>query len=331
MSHYRALLVQKQDDSVRAGVQELPDDRLPEGDVTVRVSWSDLNYKDGLAILGKAKVVRTYPMVPGIDLAGEVVASEVAEFAPGDRVLATGWGMGERHWGGFAQLTRLPAEWLVPLPAGLSPGQAMALGTAGLTAMLALMSLEERGLTPDGGEIAVTGASGGVGSLSVALLSARGYNVTASTGRIGLRGYLEKLGARTVEGRDLFAKPSRPLQSERFAGAIDAVGGETLSALLTMMGHQAGVASAGNAGGNQLDTTVLPFILRGVALLGVDSATAPRARRITAWHRLASEFPLSLLSEIVTTATLQALPGLANEILSGKIKGRVVVDVNEVE
>lgn len=322
METFRALLLQERDGQMEAGIQRLDLADLPHDDLTVRVAYSSLNYKDGLALLGKARVVRRYPMVPGIDLAGSTES--------GQQIIVTGWGLGETHWGGYTQLERVPPEWAVPLPPGMTLEQAMGLGTAGLTAMLALMSLEEQGLSPRQGPVLVTGASGGVGSLAVALLAHLGYQVAASTGRAESHQYLRRLGATQLLGRNELAAPSpRPLESGRWAGAIDTVGGTTLAGLLRQLLPGGSVASAGNAGGNELQTTVLPFILRGISILGIDSNYAPRERRVIAWERLAREFPLDLLATITRTVPLTRVLDLAPLILAGKIRGRVVVDVNE--
>ena len=292
----------------------------------MRVLASSLNYKDGLAVAGKARVVRRYPMVPGVDLVGEVVDSSSEQWSPGHRVILNGYGAGESQWGGFAQRARLQTKHLVRLPGGLSAHQAAQLGTAGYTAMLALIALEERGVRP-GQEVAVTGAAGGVGSLSVALLAHLGYRVVASTGREEVHGYLRDLGAVEVIGREPLAAPSeRPLESARWAGAIDCVGGTTLGGLLRTTAPHGSIAACGNAGGNDLQTTVLPFILRGVSLLGIDSNYAPHEQRAEAWNRLARDFPLPVLDLISRTASLEDVPRLAGEILQGKVRGRIVID-----
>jgi acrylyl-CoA reductase (NADPH) len=313
------------DEPGHAEVRRLAPDDLPEGDVTVRIIASSLNYKDGLAVSGKARVVRRYPMVPGVDLVGEVVESSSPQWSPGHRVILNGYGAGETHWGGYSQYARLRGEQLVRLPDGLTVEQAAQLGTAGYTAMLAVMALEEHGLSRDG-EVVVTGAAGGVGSLSVALLTQLGYRVVASTGREETHGYLHDLGAAEIIGRDALAAPAeRPLESGRWAGAIDSVGSSTLAGLLRTTSAHGSIAACGNAGGNEFQTTVLPFILRGVNLLGIDSNYAPLTRRTAAWNRLARDFPLAMLERISRTAALDAVPRLAEEILLGKIRGRVVI------
>jgi acrylyl-CoA reductase (NADPH) len=326
---FKALLLEEQDGKITASMQDLGDDRLPEGDVTVAVEYSSLNYKDGMAIKGLGKLVRKYPHVPGIDLAGSVLASQSPAFKPGDKVVLTGWRVGEWHWGGYAQKARVKADWLLPLPHGLSAQQAMALGTAGIAAMQAVMALEEHGLQADQGEVLVTGASGGVGSLAVLILAARGYRIAASTGRKELHDYLKDLGATTIiERAELDSPPARPLDVERWVGCIDSVGGTTLAHVLSHMKYRCSVASVGLAGGNKLETTVLPFLLRGVNLLGIDSAMCPIERRKQVWARLAADVPRDKLEKITRVAALADLTQLANDILNGKIRGRVVIDVN---
>jgi acrylyl-CoA reductase (NADPH) len=280
-------------------------------------------------VLGRNKVVRHYPMVPGIDLTGVVQQSAAPEYRPGDRVVLTGWGVGERHWGGYAQRARVRADWLVPLPGGLGPKQAMALGTAGLTAMLCVMALEEHGLTPGRGEVIVTGAGGGVGGVAVIVLAALGYDVTASSGRAALHDYLRSLGASRVIGREVLAALSgKPLETERWAGAVDTVGGETLAGLLRSMAYGTSIACCGLAGGSTLNTTVLPFILRGVSLLGIDSVLCPRERRMRAWDRLARGLPLDRLGQMTQVIGLRDIEAWSRAILGGEVRGRVVMDVN---
>jgi len=326
MDRFKALVLDQQDSEIRVSLQELAADALPDGDVLVRVAYSSLNYKDGLAVTGKGKVVRRYPMVPGIDLAGTVEVSRSPAWKPGDAVVLTGWGIGEQHWGGYAQLARVKADWLVLLPDGLSLRDAMAIGTAGFTAMLCVLALEERGLTPGGRPVIVTGASGGVGSVATAVLAHLGYHVVASTGREEAHEYLRSLGAQEIVGR--LAPTGKPLESERWGGAVDTVGGQTLAALLPAMARGTSVAACGNAGGAELTTTVLPFILRGVSLLGIDSVMCPPERRRAAWSRLARELPREALNQMVQVASLQDVPRLSQEILQNHIRGRVVVDVN---
>jgi len=332
MDQFKALIVDQKEGQTTAEVQTLGPEQLPEGDVTLRVAYSSLNYKDGLALTGQARVLRHHPMVPGVDMAGSVVESDSPDFKPGDEVILTGFEHGESRWGGFTQLNRVRAEHLVALPAGLSLRQAMAIGTAGLTAMLSVMALEAQGLTPaEQREVVVTGAAGGVGSTAVAILSGLGYNVVASTGRAETHDYLAQLGARTFIERELLATPSkRPLESERWAAAVDAVGGETLAGLLRTMAREGSIALSGNAGGVALTTTVLPFILRGVNLLGIDSNFCPQATRRIAWQRLAQEIPADLIELMVAQeASLEDIPALGREILQGKIRGRVVIAVGE--
>jgi acrylyl-CoA reductase (NADPH) len=325
---FRALVLEQRDEQITSELRDLRREELPAGDTLVRVAYSALNYKDGLALTGKNKVVRAYPMVPGIDFSGTVAETASPDFAPGDRVVLTGWGVGERHWGGYAQLARAKSEWLVRLPENIDLKHAMGLGTAGVTAMLCILALEEHDLTPDKGEVLVTGASGGVGGLAVALLAALGYNVTASTGRADAREYLEALGAKAIIDRDELTAPGGPLGSARWAGAVDTVGGETLAGVLRTLAYGASVAACGNAGGATVNTTVLPFILRGVNLLGIDSLPTPIARRRVVWERLARIMPTETLDHMMTVVRLGETPALAQQILAGQTRGRIVVDVN---
>ena len=329
VDRFRALVLEEADRKVSASIQELDESRLPEGDVTVAVSWSTLNYKDGMVLKGLGRLVRTYPHVPGVDFAGTVTASDSPAYRPGDRVILTGWRVGETHWGGYAEKARVKSEWLVPLPDGLSERQAMALGTAGLTAMLAVMELQDHGVRPGTGPVLVTGANGGVGGVALSLLAAAGYEVHASTGRTALADHLRSLGAAEIVARDeLAAVPERPLLSERWAGAVDAVGGNTLACLLPQMKYLGAVAACGLAGGTQLNTTVIPFLLRGVKLLGVDSVMCPSGRRVAAWSRLAAEMPKDALESLTHEVPLSALSAEADRILGGQIQGRLVVDVS---
>jgi acrylyl-CoA reductase (NADPH) len=324
---FKALVLSRQDDRVTAAVEEVEEARLPEGDVTVAVEHSTLNYKDGLIILNKAPLVRSFPHVPGIDFAGRVVDSAHPDWRPGDAVVLTGWGVGERQWGGHAERARIKGDWLVPLPAGWTTEHAMAVGTAGFTAMLAVMALENHGLEAGAGEVLVTGAAGGVGSVAVAVLARLGHQVTASTGRAASHEYLKALGASQVIDRAELAEPgSRPLESERFAGCIDAVGGATLARVLGQMKYRCSVAAVGLAGGSELHTTVIPFLLRGVNLLGIDSVYQPMAPRRAAWQRLARDLDLRTLAAMIQPATLEDLPRLAGDILQGQVQGRVVVE-----
>jgi len=326
---FKAILLEEEGGKVGAAVTSLEESALPAGDVTVRVDYSTLNYKDGLVLSGLGRLVRQYPHVPGIDLAGTVESSTAPAFKAGDKVVLTGWRVGEIHWGGYAQKARLKSEWLVPLPAGLSTRQAMAIGTAGFTAMLSVMALEAHGVTPAAGEVLVTGAAGGVGSVAVALLARLGFGVAAATGRADQEAYLKGLGAGAIVPRaELAEKPSRPLLSERWAGAVDTVGGNTLANVLAQIKYRGSVAACGLAGGNDLPATVLPFILRGVNLLGIDSVMCPMALRKTAWERLARDLPLDKLDAMIAEVPLDALPGLASRILKGQVRGRTVVNVN---
>jgi acrylyl-CoA reductase (NADPH) len=325
---FQALVLDQQDDRTVSEIRQLTDADLPAGDVLLAVEYSSLNYKDGLAITGKGKIVRTWPMVPGIDLAGRVLQSDSADFAPGDRVVLTGWGVGERYWGGYSQRQRVQSHWLVPLPAGLDTRQAMAIGTAGLTAMLCVMTLQEAGVRPDSGAVLVTGASGGVGSVAVAILARLGYAVTAVSGKADAEGFLRGLGAGEVIGRDEMSQPPRPLETQRWAGAVDTVGGTMLARVLAETVYGGCVAACGLAGGTGLPTTVMPFILRGVSLRGVDSVMCPIERRREAWSRLVEDLPAAALGEISQTVGLAQLPDLAERITRGQLRGRVVVDPN---
>jgi acrylyl-CoA reductase (NADPH) len=325
---FKAILVDKSEDGYQARMTELEDVRLPEGDVTVRVEFSTLNYKDGLAISGRGPVVRRFPMVPGIDLAGTVEVSNHARYKIGDRVLLNGWGVGETHWGGLAQKARLKGDWLIPLPDQLSARQAMAIGTAGYTAMLCLMALERHGLSPDSGEVLVTGANGGVGSFAIALLAGLGYSVTASTGRPAESDYLKRLGATTIIDRAELSSPGRPLASERWAAAIDSVGSHTLANVCASTRSDGAVVACGLAQGMDFPATVAPFILRGISLLGINSVTRPYEERVAAWQRLCSDLNLAQLDEITREIALSEAIDVAHDLLDGKVRGRVVVDVN---
>ena len=325
---FKAVLIEKDEAGYRAGVTEVDDAALPEGDVTVRVAYSTLNYKDGLAITGKGPVVRKFPMVPGIDLAGTVEASTHAGIAVGDKVVLNGWGVGEGHWGGLAQRARLKGDWLVPLPAAFTPRQAMAIGTAGYTAMLCVMALERHGVTPANGEVLVTGANGGVGSVAVALLAKLGYTVVASTGRPQEADYLKALGAAEIIDRAQLSAPGKPLAKERWAGAVDTVGSHTLANVCASMKYRGAVAACGLAQGMDFPSSVAPFILRGVTLAGVDSVMAPRAERLEAWRRLAQDLDVARLELMTHEIGLGEAVATAAALLEGKVRGRVVVDVN---
>ena len=325
---FKAILIEKDNAGYRAGLTEMDDAHLPDGDVTVRVAYSSLNYKDGLAITGKGPVVRSFPMVPGIDLVGTVEASSHAAYQAGDTVVLNGWGVGEVHWGGLAQRARLKGDWLVPLPAAFTPRQAMAIGTAGYTAMLCVLALERHGVTPDNGEILVTGAAGGVGSVAVALLARLGYTVVASTGRAAEADYLKSLGAAEIIDRNLLSVPGKPLARERWAGAVDTVGSHTLANVCAAMKYRGVVAACGLAQGADLPATVMPFILRGVTLAGVDSVYCPRPDRLEAWQRLARDLDPAVLESLTTEIGLDEAVAVATELMAGQVRGRVVVDVN---
>ena len=327
---FRALVLEKEGDAAVTHLRELEESALPAGDVTVAVEYSTLNYKDGLALSPSGGgIVRTYPHVAGIDFAGVVETSEDARYKPGDKVVLTGWRVGEVHWGGYAQKARVKADWLVPLPQGLTTRQAMAVGTAGFTAMLAVMALEEHGLTPAKGEVLVTGAAGGVGSVAVAMLARLGYQVAAVTGRAETELYLRDLGAARIVARaELAEAVKRPLESETWAGCVDAVGGAMLARVLGQMKYGGSVAAVGLAGGVSLPASVIPFLLRGVNLLGIDSVTVPYERRVKAWARVVTDLPMAKLEAMVRTAGLGELPALGEAILKGGVQGRVVVDVN---
>jgi acrylyl-CoA reductase (NADPH) len=328
---FDALLVEKDEDGkVTAAVRSLDESRLPEADVLVDVAFSTVNYKDGLCILGKGGLVRTFPHVPGIDFAGTVAESADPRWKPGDAVVLTGWRVGEAWWGGYAQKARVKGDWLVPLPAGMTLRQTMAVGTAGFTAMLAIMALEDHGLTPAKGPVLVTGAAGGVGSVAVAILAKLGYEVAAVTGRPETEAYLKELGAARIVPREELAEPSpKPLEAETWAGCVDAVGGAMLGRVLAQTKRYGSVAAVGLAGGAAMTgATVTPFLLRGVNLLGIDSVMRPYEDRVRAWGRIARDLDMGKLEAMVRPATLADLPSLAPAILKGAVQGRVVVDVN---
>ncbi|WP_306047426.1 acryloyl-CoA reductase [Nioella sp. MMSF_3534] len=328
---FNALVVRKDEESGKtsAAVEQIGLDDLPEGNVTVAVDYSTVNYKDGLCIGPGGGLVRKYPHVPGIDFAGTVEASDDARYAPGDKVVLTGWRVGEAHWGGYSQKARVNADWLVPLPEGMTSRQAMAVGTAGFTAMLAVMALEDHGLTPDKGEVLVTGAAGGVGSVATAILANLGYDVAGVTGRPEQEDYLKGLGAKRIVAREEINETvKRPLESETWAGCVDAVGGPMLARVLGQMKYGGSVSAVGLAGGAGLPATVIPFLLRGVNLLGIDSVMQPYDNRLRAWKRIASDLPMDKLEAMVHPAVLADLPDLGRAILKGGVRGRVVVDVN---
>jgi acrylyl-CoA reductase (NADPH) len=328
---FRALVVEKDEaGATHASVQTLGEDRLPDGDVTVAVEYSTLNYKDGLCLGAGGGLVKVWPHVPGVDFAGTVEESRDPRYKAGDRVILTGWRVGEIWWGGYAEKARVKADWLVPAPQGLSTRQAMAVGTAGLTAMLAVMALEDHGLTAGQGPVLVTGAAGGVGSVATALLASLGYEVAAVTGRPETEGYLRDLGAaRIVPRAELAETVKRPLESETWAGCVDAVGGAMLARVLGQIKYGCSVAAVGLAGGTALPATVIPFLLRGVNLLGIDSVMRPYADRLRAWERIARDLPMAKLEAMVVPAGLGDLPGLGAAILKGDVRGRVVVDVRQ--
>jgi acrylyl-CoA reductase (NADPH) len=327
MGAFRAVVIDKTESGQTVELRDFDEADLMDGDVTVRVSHSTLNYKDGLALTGKAPVVRRFPMIPGVDLAGTVEASSHPEFKPGDAVVLNGWGLGETHLGAYAEKVRVKGDWLIPLPQGLSAAQAMAVGTAGYTAMLALMALERHGLGPDRGPAIVTGAAGGVGSVAVALLAKAGWHVVASTGRPEEADYLKGLGATEIIERSELTGSVRPLAKERWAAGIDSVGSTTLANILSMTRYGGAVAACGLAGGMDLPSTVAPFILRGVSLLGVDSVMAPKTLRLEAWNRLTQELDLARLAAMTSTIPLDQVMEAGRKIVEGKVRGRVVVEI----
>ena len=327
MQRFKALVAAKTDAGQTAAWTELGESDLMEGDVVVRVSHSTVNYKDGLALTGKAPVIRRWPMIPGIDFAGTVVTSTHADFKGGDEVILNGWGIGETHYGGYAQLARVKGDWLVRKPAAFTPAQAMAIGTAGYTAMLCVLALERHGLTPARGPVLVTGAAGGVGSVAIALLARLGYQVIASTGRAAEAPYLEGLGAAEVIDRGELSAPARPLGKERWAGAVDAVGSHTLANAVSMTRYGGTVAACGLAQGMDLATSVAPFILRGVTLAGVDSVMAPKPIRVAAWNRLARDLDKAKLEAMTVTKPASEVLTLAPQILAGQVRGRIVLEL----
>jgi acrylyl-CoA reductase (NADPH) len=325
---FKALLLENSNDVVSASVRQLDESALPSGNVTVAVEYSTVNYKDGLIVNGLGGLVKKYPHVPGIDFAGTVTESRHPGFKPRDKVVLTGWRVGETQWGGLAQKAVVNGDWLVPLPAGLSTREAMAIGTAGFTAMLAVMALEAHGVNPGSGEVLVTGAAGGVGSVATAILARRGYQVIASSGRADAHEYLKGLGASSVVDRSPFSEPAkRPLEAERWAGCVDSVGGNTLARVLAQMRYAGSVAAVGLAGGAKLEHSVIPFLLRGINLLGIDSVMCPLARRIQAWERLGKDLPRSRLQALSFEAALEDVPRLAADILKGLVRGRVIVNL----
>ncbi|MCD0504580.1 MDR family oxidoreductase [Bordetella petrii] len=328
---FQAMLLTQEAGKTQCHLRDMTVDQLPPGDVLVKVDYSSLNFKDAMAVTGTGKIVREFPMVPGIDLAGTVVESDSPAYRPGDPVVLTGWSVGERYWGGYTQMQRVKADWLVPLAAGLDSFQAMAIGTAGFTAMLCVMTLEEAGITPAAGPVLVTGAAGGVGSVAVALLSRLGFRVSALVppGREAMHDYLKELGAAEVLHGEAWAQAPRPLENQQWAAAIDTVGSVVLSRVLASIDYGGAVAACGLAGGPDLPTTVMPFILRGVRLLGVDSVMCPVPRRQQAWQRLARDYPHEAFGQIASTAPLSKVPQLAAGMMAGGNRGRVVIDVNQ--
>jgi len=324
---FKAIVIEKTDGGQTAGLVDFDEANLMDGDVTVRVEWSTVNYKDGLAVTGKAPIARRFPMIAGIDLAGTVETSTDPTWTPGDKVIVNGWGLGETHLGAYAQKARVKGEWLVRLPASMSTRDAMAIGTAGYTAMLAVMALERHGLTPASGPLVVTGAAGGVGSVAIAILAKLGFAVTASTGRPEEADYLKRLGAAEIIERKELAGPVRPLAKERWAGGIDAVGSTTLANVLSMTKSRGAVAACGLAGGMDLPTTVAPFILRGVSLLGIDSVYCPRPDREAAWKRLEFDLDRAKLIEMTSEIGLAEVPEAARQIVDGRVRGRIVVKI----
>ncbi|KYL34139.1 MULTISPECIES: acrylyl-CoA reductase (NADPH) [Pseudoalteromonas] len=326
MSNSVKAIVITKDENYAAALSEVQQSDLPDQNVQLDVLYSTLNYKDGLAITGKGPVVRSFPMVPGIDLVGKVSETSTDEFTVGDNVILNGFGVGEKHWGGLAQKASLNSDWLIPLPAALSPKQAMQIGTAGYTAMLSVIALEKQGITPSDGEILVTGANGGVGSFAIYLLNQLGYNVTAATGRMEQSDYLKELGASQIISRDELSNPGKPLQKERFAGAIDSVGSHTLANICASLKYGGVVTACGLAQGMDLPASVAPFILRGVSLIGIDSVMRPKKDRVEAWDRLASLVKADYLDKISTEITLEQVIENAEQLMEGKIRGRVVVN-----
>lgn len=325
---FKGILIEKDQTGYRAAVQQIDDDQLPDGNVTVRVAYSTLNFKDGLAITGSSPVVRSFPMVPGIDLAGTVEASSHPDYQVGDQVLLNGWGVGEGHWGGLAQKARLDGDWLIPLPKAFTAAQAMAVGTAGYTAMLCILALERNGVTPAQGEVLVTGANGGVGSFAIALLARLGYRVVASTGRVSEQAYLKQLGAVEIIDRASLSAPGKPLARERWAAVIDSVGSHTLANACASTRANGTVAACGLAQGMDFPASVAPFILRGVTLAGINSVSQPKAQRLLAWERLTQDLDMQLLELISHEIGLSEAVAAAPRLLAGELRGRVVVDVN---
>lgn len=328
---FTALRLHKVDKELKVKIEDLSDADLPAGNTSLSVSYSSINYKDALAVTGKGKIIRgAFPFVPGIDLAGTILSSTNDAYPAGTKVIGTGWGLGENHWGGYSQQARVDHAWLVPLPSSMSLKHAMAIGTAGFTAMLSVMALQEHTISPEDGEVVVTGATGGVGSFAIALLAALGYETVASTGKADAHSYLKTLGAtRIIDRTQLSAGAQSPLDSGKWAGAVDAVGSDTLAAILSQTKRHGAVAACGLAGGATLNTTVFPFILRGVNLLGIDSNTCPKERRLEAWQCLADTLSPSLLDQIMEVVSLTEVPACCDNLMAGGIQGRYVVDLNQ--
>ena len=324
---FKAILIEGSRGDQQVALKSVDESQLPEGDVTVEVAYTTLNYKDGLAITGRAPIAKTYPMVPGIDLAGVVTESSNPEFKAGDEVVLNGWGVGEKHWGGLAQKARLSGDWLIPLQAPFTARQAMAIGTAGYTAMLCVIALEKHGVTPDSGDILVTGATGGVGSVAVAILAKLGYSVTAVTGRPEEEAYLKSLGAKQILDRAELSEPGKPLARETWTGAVDVAGGQVLANVCAGMKYHGVVAACGLAAGMDFPATVAPFILRGVTLCGIDSVMAPKADRLHAWKRLSEDLSPELLDSMITEVAFDDVIDAASRLMDGKIRGRIVIPV----
>lgn len=325
---FNALVLTQEEKATLSEVRQISEADLPEGEVLVDVDYSSLNYKDGLAVTGTGRIIRNFPMVPGIDFAGTVVESGDDRYKTGDKVILTGWGVGENHWGGMAQKARVKADWLVPMPAKTDGRKAMMIGTAGLTAMLCVQALQNAGVTPESGDVLVTGASGGVGSVAVTLLAKAGYRVVAGTGRVEQNGeWLKELGAAEIIDRDALAADSRPLEKQRWAGVVDTVGDKVLARALAEMQYGGSVAACGLAGGFALPTTVMPFILRGVNLLGVDSVSCPYEKRMAAWEAIIAQLPESYYQQACQTIALDAVPDYADKIVKGQVTGRVIIEL----
>ena len=324
---FQGLLIEKNDDKQVIGLKQFEESDLPSGDVLVQVEYSTINYKDALAVTGSSPIAKIYPLVPGIDFAGTVISSETPEYSAGQKVVLNGWGVGEKHWGGFAEKARVKSDWLVHLPDGFDAKQAMAIGTAGYTAMLCVMALEEQGVKPEDGEIIVSGASGGVGSVAVSVLAKLGYTVVALTGKAHEHDYLKELGASEVLDRSLFSEPGRPLNKERFAGAVDCVGSTTLANICASMKYGGIVTACGLAGGFDFPSTVMPFILRGVTLVGIESVMCPKPKRLEAWRRLSEDLNIDHLTKMSSEIGLSEVIPTSSSLLKGVIKGRLIVDV----